>query len=277
MIKVHKNNDGKQFVLASELFDFLELSKPHYNRVITQWLEEEYLFQREDNFRTPKKGIDYSPYMESKKGRGQFKQDYNLSLELSKLIALDSRSKMKKQYVQWLLSLEQKVNDLELLTIDQAAYLFQLLNYFKFVSNQQKVLKEHQSKFVAQKAGDKYAYGNFYKWRNSILGISQEELDKQLLEYCKANQKSISITKKSKVEKIFTLDNYASLKHAVWDMLHIKGEKALAEKMSELVYNLAKKSNTEVKRQNETNLFDNRENAPQPKRLTAFGAKSLVG
>ena len=50
--------------------------------------------------------IYYSTYVSSKNvGRGNFAEDYEITIELAKLITLNSRSIVKQRYAQWLLEL----------------------------------------------------------------------------------------------------------------------------------------------------------------------------
>lgn len=87
------------------LHNALELNKNQYSRSRKVWLSDIYGFK--DEIRQPKDGIDYSTYMSSKNvGRGNFAEDYEITIELAKLITLNSRSIVKQRYAQWLLELE---------------------------------------------------------------------------------------------------------------------------------------------------------------------------
>ena len=61
--------------------------------------------------------------------------------------------------------------------------------------------------------------------------------------------------KVSKFDKIFTMDNYETLKHAVWDYLHTKNRPDVALKVAEMTYTIAKESGVKLFVTNETNLF----------------------
>lgn len=245
-------------VTTSNLHSALELSKSQYCRSLKTWMTDFYGFQ--NKVRTPIEGTDFSIYTSktSLEG-GRTTIDYEITIEFAKLITLNSRSQVKQHYAQWLLELERKLNNLEIITVEQAVFIQKMIQLFQFISNQKQVLKEHSQKFVGERldrGGSKSElYSFFHNWRNSKLDISPDEINERIKEFCINNQRSISLTKKSKFDKVFTMDNYETLKHAVWDYLQSKDRPEVALKVAEITYKIAKNAGVDIVPDNETNLF----------------------
>lgn len=265
-LKIYYSENLKTDVTTTlNLHNALELSKSNYSRSLKIWLSDVYGFNGE--IRVPKQGLDYSSYMTSENtGQGNFAKDYEITIELAKLITLNSRSLVKQRYAQWLLELERKLNNLELLTIEQAIFIQKLIELFRYISNQKLILKEHSKKYVSERINkgknEHELYSFFHNWRNSTLDISPNEVNDRIKQFCIDNQKSISLSSKnvSKFDKIFTMDNYETLKHAVWDYLQTKNRPDVALKVAEMTYQIAKNSEVELFTNNENNLFQRKTN-----------------
>lgn len=265
MIKIHTNQQGGKYVIASELYSILALRDKDYSRNVKNWFLEEYEFQNSDNLRTPIKDKDYSSYMRKTSAKGgRPRQDYILSLELSKLIALDSRSKVKKRYAKWLLSLEKKVENLEYLSVDQVAAIYKILNFFKYISNQKAMLEIHKERFVEDfdKKGNPYAH--FNNFRNQLLGIGKNELRKRVVEYCQKEHKSIKLTKKDKFTQIHTVNPYDTLTHAVIDWLYTQDKSEGVLKFASVIKRIAEQTELEFETENITNLFHIKQDVTLP-------------
>lgn len=246
---------------TKHLYQALRLRTKDYSRNVKLWLEEFYGFK--NKIRKPEEENDYSACVRSEKGRGNFAKNYEITIPFAKLITLNSRSPLKQQYAQWLLELERKKNNLELLTVDQVVFINKLIKFFKYVDNQKQVLKDHSKKYVEERTDKGKSinslYGIFHNWRNSKLNITQEEVNERLKEYCLSNQRYIDTKKATKFDKMFTMDNYETLKHSVWDFMHVNNKENMAQKVSELVYKIAKEGEVKMKISNETNLFQEKE------------------
>ncbi len=171
---------SKDYVSAIDFHNLLGLSDNHYSRNVKNWLfETDYLFQEEIEIMYPREGADYySPLMESE-GKGNFRQDYYISKELSKLIAINSKSEMKKRYVQWLLEQEAKIESYDYLTIEQVLYIIDLINCFKFITHQQAAELYHKDEFITTKTRQdgisiEFAARIFNKWRTEALDIKPQ-------------------------------------------------------------------------------------------------------
>lgn len=163
---------------TSNLHDALELNQNQYSRSVKNWLTDIYGFR--DEVRPPIEGKDfYSTYMSSENsGRGNYAKDYHITIEFAKLITLNSRSQVKQRFTQMLLELERKLNNLELITIEQAIFIQKLIQLFRFISNQKQVLKEHSDKFVSERRDKgrtaKELYSFFHQWRNTPIRYTSQ-------------------------------------------------------------------------------------------------------
>ncbi len=165
--------------------------------------------------------------------------------------------------IQRLREIEQKKNSFELLTHQQVLYLIQLKEVFKYVVHQEAIEDAHKDVF-ASKSSAKNPFAEFQVWRNKILDISVVTINERIKQYCIDNQ--IALTKtllnKTKREKLLLLDNYESVKIAVWDFLNIKGE-VNALNLATLVGDMIRTEKGEVLRTNEDSLFNKKQSLGQ--------------
>jgi hypothetical protein len=152
--------------------------------------------------------------------------------------------------------LEQEKEASKLLSHDEILQLVQLKEVFKYVAHQEFVEKTHKDVFVAQ-SGSEDPYSEFYVWRNEVLNMDRATIDERVKKYC--IEKNIPLIRGSKREKILAMDCYESVRIAVWDFLEIKGEEN-ALTLAGLVKDMIKTEKGTIKRVNETNLFESKQN-----------------
>lgn len=281
--------NDEEFVSSITFHEMLELRTTDYSRNVKEWLAEDYLFQKENGLRKPVEGLDYYSYQTLKTSiegfsaqtlkthpneyspqtaktpnvGGRPKVEYFFSKELTKLIALNSKSKVKKQYVQWLLSLESKVENMELLNFDQIAYVMKLIQVFKYVAHQKQAEATHKEVFAANYTAqykgksDTTIYAEFHKYRNAILNIAPEIIKERIQRYCNENAYKPMTTKR---EQIRFLDSYESIKIAVFDFMKIaeKPDKA-SLKISAAAYEISKRMDIALSDQNIDDMFNEKE------------------
>ena len=114
-IEIAMEVDKDGFTTAKKLYAWLELEDAHYSR----WVKMNIL----DN-PFAEEGSDYSPLMVSKKGRGQFAQDYRISASFAKKLAMSQHSARGEQARIYFLmcekSLAQIAKEREKLLIERA-------------------------------------------------------------------------------------------------------------------------------------------------------------
>ena len=107
---------------------------------IKKWFCDIYAFQ--DDVRKPEVMHDYA--LRSLKGK---REDYYISLELAKLITLNSTSLVKAEVAKYFLSLKQREKKEEMLTKDQVLAVLELTKVMGMISCQKSVEKQHQNKY----------------------------------------------------------------------------------------------------------------------------------
>lgn len=248
--------DGNKFVAISELYSKLKLDRTNFTKFIQdQLIQNEYASEGKEFY--------YLGTKTTNKG-GRPKPEYILTLSFAKDIIIRSKSKVGKIYRDWLVSLDTKVENKDLLTHDQVVYLSFLKGFFKYIDNQEQVEIKHKDTF-AERSTSKSPYVEFNNYRNKMLNIEPAIIEQRLREYCIEN-KIGKIPKYSKRETIRTLDKYATIKNAVWDFLSIRGD-INALKLADLVKRMAETENMMLYRSNDDNLFQNKEELPELKQL----------
>lgn len=226
-IQILVSKKGTQVVTATNLHDALGLPLHKYNSNVKKWLSDFYAFQ--DDVR---KGLIMQDYaLRTQHGK---REDYYLSLEIAKLITLNSNSLVKQELAKYFLSLEKKNQKGELLTKDQVLAVLELTKVMGLISCQKSVEKHHQNRFNEEQ-GKAYEW---WKYRANLLGYSVKELKEKMHE--------VGQTYKSKnlLQMLMYLDKYEIIRMAVIDLFLALGK---SEKYSKDMGDLAKVFAREMK------------------------------
>lgn len=229
MITIHYLNNGS-YCSTKDLHKILELNPINYARDVKKWFTSDYLFQGKKELTKPVARYDYVSTTEShssfvKSGDnqpfglptkdGNFASEFMIRLELVKLITLDSRSKVKKKFVQWLLSLEEKFENHELVSPDLICGLLELAHLCTYMDNQMQYYKDHKQTW--QQQIDDNGYYEFDVWRNAVLKIQNATAVKT--EYRSGGRIGNLFTKR---EQLTSLDPYKSIRDAIFDFLKVQ-------------------------------------------------------
>ncbi|MCF2498351.1 hypothetical protein [Dyadobacter chenhuakuii] len=214
MIEIYYQNDNK-YVNSVDLHRILEFSSPHYARNFKKWISNEYLFQGKKTLSTPVEHFDY--ILLPKTGReteiGNSANSYLLRLEFAKLITIDSDSKFKKQFVQWLLSLDEAVQNNQLLSREVILGLLEMAKVCTYIDEQLRSYKEHKEYFL-DAIDDPSQNSEFDKWRNRILAIKRAgEIETEY--HITSHYGNLT----TKIERIAFLDSLQSIRNTMFDML----------------------------------------------------------
>ena len=194
----------------------------------------------------------------SSQGGGRPTKEYDITIDAAKEACIVGESKKSSEVRKYLIGLSNQKDSGDLLTRDQVLYLTGLKEIFKYLSNCDEATKLHKDKFVAN--SNSYSpYAEFNGYRNSILNLGKDDLDKRLKDYCIENHRLVS-SKMNQQDKLALLDKYDILRNGVWDFLMASGADKQAIKLANLVKNMAKIDNSPVLRKNEDTLFDKKDN-----------------
>lgn len=240
MLNIIEQN-GKKYVSAKELYEALELNPANYSR----WAK--------NNIENSKSNLkDYSSLVKSEKTKGKTAKEYILSINFAKFITASSGSEKSLQYIEWLISLENQKQSLDLLTHEEVLQLTMLVKCFSYLENCVYAEQMNMQKFIEQ-SKNKNPYADFHTQRNRILELDTKVIEQRLKDFCLEHERSYSkgLTKR---EKQAIYDKYEILKAGVWDYLTFKGSEH-ALKLANLCKEMARISNGEMYKENKTDLF----------------------
>ncbi|HHH49433.1 MAG TPA: hypothetical protein ENK52_00465 [Saprospiraceae bacterium] len=222
---------GTKVVVASNLHYALKLPVHKYNANVKKWLSDYYGFK--DDVRQPIKMRDFA----ERKFELSKHKDYYISVELAKLITLNSDSEVKQKYAKWLWSFENKEDHAELLTRDQITAVLEITKVMGLISCQQSVERQHLLQYEKQKG---YSY-EWWEYRAKLLGYSVEELKEKMYEVGK------NFRGKNIRQMLLKVDKYEVIRMAVIDLFIALGKPgAYAKNMGDLAKYFAQELKIEI-------------------------------
>lgn len=232
-LQILTSKKGTKVVTASNLHRALQLADHHYQANVKTWLNNVYEFR--DDIRKPLKMKDFAP---RKTEEGHLLKDYYLSAELAKLITLNSRSKVKQKYAKWLFSLEDKVENAELLTKDQVLQVLELAKAMSHISCQENAEKQHHEKYEESHRGQ---LAQWWKYRADLLGYTTHALRDRL------SLKGKSVQGKNQKQLLLQVDPYETIRTGVIDLFLARGKSArYAVNLGDLAKTFAKELGLEI-------------------------------
>lgn len=244
-------------VYLTDLYDYLDLDKSQYARFLkSKILDNEFA----------ENGKDFSTTLSRNNSgkQGRSRQEYLIHIDFAKKLCMVSKSHVGEKVRNRLLELSNQVDTSDLLTHDQVLYLVKLKEVFKYINNCKEATKLHTEKFVLT-SDAKNPYAEFHIFRNEILKLGKEEIDERLRLYCAEH--FINPKAKTTTEKLAIIDKFEVLRNGVWDFLMASGRQQ-SLKLANLAMNMAKLDHTPIYRNNETNLFQEKQAEMNIKQLT---------
>ncbi|MCB0566707.1 MAG: hypothetical protein KDD01_20250 [Phaeodactylibacter sp.] len=240
VLQIYISKKGTKVVAATQLHQILQLADHHYPTNIKRWLTDVYEFK--DGIRKPVKMQDFA----NRKGKGNsIVKDYYLSVELAKLITLNSKSKVKQKYAKYLFSLEEQVDNGELLTKEQVLNVLELAKAMGMVSCQESAEKSHLKIYETRNGG---SGNNWWKHRAEVMGYSVEKLRRKLQQLGK------NVRGKTQRQMLMQVDKYEMIRTGVIDLFMAMGKtERYARNLGDLAKTFAKELNIEI--------FDDRQQA----------------
>jgi len=252
-LQILVSKKGTKVVTATNLHQALQLLDHHYSMNIKKWLTD--IFDFRDDIRKPVKMQDYAPRQIKD---APLVEDYYLSVEFAKLIALRSKSKVKLKYAKWLQShVEAELQNPDLLSHEQAMAVLDLVKVMTSVSCQEEYERQHLKLYEERNGG---SASNWWHHRAQILGYSSEELREKVYQIGKrANGKS-------QRQLLMQVDQYEMIRIGVIDLFVVMGKsEAYARSMGDLAKAFARELQVEIKddRDADRNLFAPYDNGVQ--------------
>lgn len=230
-LQVLVSKKGTQVITASNLHQALQLPDHKYNSNIERWLSDVYAFR--DDVRKPSELRDYAlRQMQYSK-----RKDYYLSVELAKLITLNSFSPLKQKYAKHLIALEGQPQGAGRLSKDQVMAVVELTKVMGLISCQKNVEREHHKFFE----GEQGSIAEWWEYRAQLLGYSVNELKEKMMEIGK-NYKG-----KNLLKMLMQVDKYEIIRTAVIDLFIALGKsKDYASDMGDLAKMFAREMKVEI-------------------------------
>ncbi len=170
-LQVFISKKGTKVVRATELYRALELPPAKYARHIGKWLKDLYEFQ--DGLRKPENLRDFA----RRRTVDPLVEDYYLTLELAKLMALRSESRKKLKCARYLRSLMHQEGSDRHTALRELKALVNLVKAMSKVSNQLSCERRHAAFFSKRNNG---SLRHWWAYRERLLGINKEKLAGQV-------------------------------------------------------------------------------------------------
>lgn len=223
MIEVYYSKKGTPYVRASDLHHELNIGTP-----LSMWFPRmiEYGFVENQDFSRHNKIVTTANNME------KAKFDWAVRVDMAKHIAMIQRTERGKAIRQYLISLDNKVQEGELLNRQQVSAIFDLCRVFGFFSVQKYLEKEHHKIFDSKNE-------NWWAYRARVLGSPTADLKEMM--------KAINKKYKNQRQALFHLDKYELIKRASFDLFKAMGKSdEYAENVGTFTKEIAKELKPEI-------------------------------
>lgn len=232
-LQILVSKKGTKVVTATNLHQVLELPNQHFLTNVKKWLNDWYEFR--DGIRKPIRLRDYGP---RRVKDNPILDDYYLSVELAKMIALRAKSKAKLKVAKQLSAVTGTTAGEEQLTTEQLLHLVELTKAMSIVSCQEASEREHLRTYKERNGGEAL---NWWSYRAEILGYSAEELRDKL------RRRGQSPKGKNQRELIASVDQLELIRAGVIDLFMALGKPAAyARQMGDLSKTLANELHIEI-------------------------------
>lgn len=231
-LEVLISKKGTKVVKATNLHAALLLPNDQYGKNVRKWLKEVYGFR--DGIRTPSPMVDFA----KKSTDNPVVYDYFITIELAKLIALNSTSKVKRKFANHLSVLDEEIfEEKKAVSPEAILEVISLAKKMGSVSFQAANERRHLERYKSENG----SAANWWQYRESILGysssfwkdgaLSNKELAKGM----------------SQRELLFNADKYETIRAGVVDYYMSIGKTAdEAQELGDLAKTFADKLGLEV-------------------------------
>lgn len=199
---------GTKVVRATNLYQVLRLPASQYSRNVKKWFGDIYEFH--DGIRRPVEMQDYA----KRTHREGLLKDYYLSVELAKLITLNSESRFKRKYANHLLGLEDQVENAELMTKDQVLAVLELSKVMGMLSCQLAAERGHMEVYNEENG----SAANWWAHRSGLLGYTPSDLKERFRSIGK------KVRGRSQRDLLLQLDKYETIRAGVIDLFMSLGK-----------------------------------------------------
>lgn len=247
MITIKENG----MVDARELHKFVEV-KTHFRGWIEDMIDHADLVE----------GKDFRTFLGISIG-GRPPVEYDLTIDSAKEICMLAKNEKGKELRRWLIQLSNQRENLDLITVKEAAYAIKVINCLKYVENQVEAYKMHQTSFINSNQPSKYIYAEFAVYRSKIIGWDKQMVNDAVKKYIKENisYASPKLLDANMQTQLSAIDTGEAIRVAVLDVLYSKGNDIeIADKFSTLCKKLANELEIRPDKKNLDTLYHSKEN-----------------
>jgi anti-repressor protein len=225
MINIYKSKKGTSYVHASDLHTELEIQTP-----LAIWFPRmiEYGFTENVDY------YQFNKIVNLAQGGSVNKFEWSVHIEMAKHIAMIQRSVKGKAIREYLLDLDRKRNDGELLTREQITALIEITGVLGLFSMQSYLEKEHYESFILANKPE-----NWWSHRAWLFGFTTKDL-KEIVEV-------LGIKYRNQKQSIFYIDKFELVRIATVDLFLSLGKSTeFAINISKTAESLAKTMGIEI-------------------------------
>lgn len=232
-LQILVSTKGTRVVIASHLHQALQLPNTRFAGNVKKWLSDVYEFR--GDIRKP---IPLRDFAKRKMQGNAIMDDYYLSLELAKMVCLQSGSSVKLKYARWLAAQDEKYASDSLHSPEEVKAALELLKVMQYLPYQELCEREHLNRYKQRNGGTAV---NWWKHRASVLGYSIDQIRSR---YEKLGRGAAD---RSHRELLLALDKYELVRVGVIDLLMAAGKSNLfARKTGDLAKVLARQLKVEL-------------------------------
>lgn len=170
-LNIFVSKKGTKVVLATDLYQALQLPAQHYAVEVKRWLNDYYEFA--DGIRKPLKLQEFAT---RKTEDPVLWTDYYLSVNFAKQIVLRSRSKVKQKYAKQLSLLSEEANTVGLSSA-QFTHLIDITKAMTLISCQEECERRHLRIYRERNGG---MATNWWQYRAELLDYTSDDLRDKL-------------------------------------------------------------------------------------------------
>lgn len=231
-LQVLVSKKGTKVVTATDLYVALELPTKQYATHVRRWVNDVYEFR--NGIRKAKIMKDFA----KRPTQDKLIDDYYLSIELAKLVTLNSKSKVKTKYANFLSQWDNPKETTGMLTTEQVLAVMELAKVMGLVSCQAASEQKHLETYEERNGG---SAANWWNFRSQLLGYSTEELKETLQRLGKSS------SGKSRRQLLMHVDKYEMVRTAVIDLFMALGKsEEYARTLGDLAKVFARELNVEI-------------------------------
>jgi phage anti-repressor protein len=234
--------DSNGMISSREIYDYLGIKKDY-----TDWVK---YWVKEAGY---EEGIEFVRQTKQSTG-GRPLTDYLVNKDMAMTLVMVSGGQFANKLRKYLIQLFDKRENLELITPEEAAYAMTIIDCLQYINNQKQCYEMHLDHYIKTTVPTTNVWASFNYYRNNITGWDKKKIEQAFNEYMIKNQRPMK--PKNNMDSLNIMDSSEALRVATMDLL-LSRDTSLdsVNKFANLVKRMANLRGVKTFRENETNLF----------------------